>query len=267
MAKRRKTSADTAREQAIKSARQAAQDAKWQKQLAKKIYARQIKEMRPYLKKLKSVDLRKDLTSAQKGYVTRAWKEYQELTLAPHKIFKTKDKKKMQVVRKIANRGSTVKFDVAFVPTINDSAKISVKNNNLVISSRFVEETEIFFDMVALASDPEAELRRVLAANPDCQQFVLMAGKFVWNGGITRGRVIDHIMKQLMRYIPGGEGYEKRGPSSHYLNWAFGLRGYKGKNQSSVDDYLKSYHQSKNDLKKKRKAAKRARGVKYGKKF
>lgn len=267
MPRKPKNSATGAVKQARKSAREAYRNAKAQKRLAAQIYKKQIKEMRPYLKKLKNYDLRKNLTANQKGYVTRAWQEYQELTLAPHKVYKTKNKKKMDTVRKIANRGSRVKFDVAFVPTVKNDAKISIKGDRLIIKSRYVEETEIFFNMRNLAADPAKEIQRVIDANPECQQFVLMAGKFVWNGGIARTRASDNIVRHLMRYIPGGEGYEKRGPNSHYLNWAFGLRGFNGKNQQAVDDYLKTYHSTKDELKKARQSERRKRGVKYGKKF
>lgn len=267
MARKPKSSADAARKQAEKSARLAKADAKAQAKAAKAIYKKQIKEMRPYLKRLKGYDLRKDLAPAQKAYVTRAWHEYQALTLAPHKIFKSKNRKKMDVVRKVANRDATVKFDVAFVPTVNKDAKISVKGDRLIVKSRYVEEIEIMFDMAALAADPEKELRRVLAENPEYSQFVLMAGKFIWNGGISRGRVVERIIPHLMRYIPGGEGYEKRGPNSLFTNWAIGLRGYKGKNQKGVEEYLSAYHRKKNEMKKSRRNERRKRGAKYGQKF
>lgn len=267
MKKTPKDSAKLGLEQARKSAKQAAKDAKFQKQLATKIYKKKAQEMRPYLKKLKGFDLRKELSPHQKAYISRAWDEYQALTLRPHKVYKSKDKKRLDTARKIANRDSTVKFDVAFIPTVNDTARIKVKGDKLIVSSKYVEEAEILFNMKALATDPEKEIKRVLDANPEYDQFVLMAGKFIWNGGISRGRVADRVIPHLMRYIPGGEGYEKRGPNSHFTNWAFGLRGYKGKSQDSVENYLAAYNKAVKARKADAKKARRARGIKYGTKF
>lgn len=267
MAKRRDTSADRARKQAEKSAKLAAKDAKRIKAQAEKIYKAKIKEMRPYLRKLRDMDLRHHLDPHQKAYVTRAWEEYQGLTLRPHKVYRSKNKKKLDVARKVANRDAAIKFDVAFIPTVNDTAKVRIKGDKLIVSSKYVEEAEILFDMRALAADPEKELRRVLAENPEYDQFVLMAGKFIWNGGISRGRVIDRIIPQLMRYVPGGEGYEKRGPNSHFTNWALGLRGYKGKNQESVESYLAAYNKAVKAKKDQARKDRRKRSAKYGKKF
>jgi len=268
MARKPKNSAEGAKQQAIKSARQAAKDAKYQTKLAREIYKKKIKEMRPYLKKLRGYDLRKAITPGQKGYVNKAWVEYQELTLAPHKIFRTRNKKHMDAARKVANRDSKVKFDVAFIPTVSKDAHISVDNKGgVIVTSKYVTEIEARFDMKALAADPAAEIQRVMNLYPEYSQFVLMAGKFIWNGGIERSRVIDRIVPHLMRYIPGGEGYEKRGPNSLFTNWAIGLRGFQGRNQAAVEDYLSAYHRKKNEMKRDRRKARRAQRAKYGKRL
>lgn len=237
------------------------------KKQSKLIHKKQVKEMRPYLSKLRDIDLRKELTSGQKSYVTKAWNEYQALTLRPTKIFRTRNKKKLETVQKASQHVGKVKFDVAFIPTADQHAKVSVKGDKLIISSRFVDEIKIPFNMKALATDPEKEIRRVMDENPEYQQFVLMCGEYIWNGGISRGRVIDRIVPHLMRYIPGGEGYEKRGPNSHFLNWAVGLRGYKAKEQRNIEDYLRAYHRAKDAKKKENNRKRRQRAKEYGKKF
>lgn len=250
-----------------KEAKAAIRAAKYQQHQAKNIYKDKVKEMRPYLKSLREYDLRKELSRGQKSFIEKAWKEYQELTIRPTKVFRTKNKKKLNIAQNIAHRDSKVKFDVAFIPTINDTATIKVKGDKLIVSSKYVEEAEILFNMRALASNPEKEIERLLRENPEYDQFVLMAGKYLWNGGISRGRVIDRITKHLLRYVPGGTGYEKRGPNSHYKNWAFGLIGLKTKQQNGAEEFLRDYHKQANERKSNRKRVRRKRLHQYGKKF
>lgn len=242
-------------------------EAKMAKKNAQKIAKAQIKELRPYLKSLRKIDLRKSISAGQKSYITKAWQEYQALTIRPTKIYRTKDKKRLKMVQNASQHIGKVNFDVAFIPTINASATVKVKGDKIIVSSKYVDEIKILFNMRAMAENPEAELQRVLRENPEYDQFVLMAGEYIWNGGISRGRVIDRILPQLMRYTPGGAGYEKRGPNSHYLNWAIGLRGLKAKRQESVEDYLRDYNKAVKAKKATAKNERRKRAMKYGKKF
>lgn len=241
--------------------------AKWQAKQAKLIYKEKAKEMRPYLKRLRDIDLRKEPTPAQKGYIQKAWNEYRQLTLRPTKVYRSQNKTKLKTVQKITHRDSKVKFDVAFVPTVSENAKIELRGDKLIIKSRYIEEAEIPFNMKALAANPEKELERVIAANPEYTQFVLMAGKYLWNGGIDRQLVKERVLHQLLRYVPGGAGYEKRGPNSHYENWAFGLLGFKAKNQLATEQYLSAYHKKAKEKKQQAKKDRRKRGLKYGTKF
>ena len=72
------------------TAKRARQEAK---RNAEKIYKQHVKELRPFMRKMHNVDLRKKLTSHQKSYITRAYQEFEILTSRPTKIYRTKNRK------------------------------------------------------------------------------------------------------------------------------------------------------------------------------
>lgn len=270
MARKPKTSAQSAVAQARKSAKLATQDAKFQKKLAEKIYKEKLKEMRPYLKKLKQVDLRKSLSPSQKSFISRAWSDYEILTLRPIKIYRTKSKKKLRIAQRASQHTGHTKFDVAFVPTADPKGKIEIKGDSLIVSSQFVDEKKIPFNMLALAADPMREIQRVIDANPEYASFVMMAGEFIYNGPVSRDLMSSKAYEMAMRYAPGGASYEhgkNAGPNHHYLNWFFGMKAFKAKNQKSIEEYTGAFNNAVKRTKMERKKKRRARGIKYGTKF
>lgn len=260
MSRKKKSLLSNEAKAAIKNAEKARQNTKL-------IYKNKVKEMRPYLKGLKTIDLRRNLSSAEKGYVTKAWNEYQDLTLRPTKIFRTKNKKKLKKIQEFSRHSGQVKFDVAFIPTSHKDAKIKIKGDNLIISSKYVDEIPILFNMRNMATDPRKEIERLIAKYPECRQFVLHAGEYLWNGGIATTLFADKVIPLLERYSPGGAGYEKRGPNSYYTNWAFGMNGYISKNQKDIAQYLFEYHNVNKSNKKRRRSVRRQRKLKYGEKY
>ena len=257
---------------AIINARQAAKDAKFQKKLAQKAYKEAAKEMRPYLKRLKQYDLRHNLSSGQKAYIKAAWREYEQLTKRPTKVYRTKNKAKLKIAQRASQHEGKVKFDVAFVPTVSQNARVTVKGDTLIISSKYIDEFKIPFNMVNLASDPAKEIQRVINKYPDIKAFVMMAGEFIFNGPVDRDLAFEKVYNHLMRYAPGGSVYEDKnnklhGPNHHYLNWAFGMQGFKSKNQANINEYSKKYNMTAKGKLKTNKSNQRARARKYGKKF
>lgn len=235
---------------------------------AKEIYKAQIKEMRPYLKKLRKIDLRKNIGSGEKSYVTKAWKEYQELTSRPFKIYRSKSKTKINIAQAYSRHDNkAAKFDVAFVPTADPKAKLKFKKDRLEVKSKYVTETVLFFDLKNLAENTSAEINRVLNKNKDAKQFIIMAGKYLYNGGLARSLVEGRVSEMMSRYSPGGAGYEKRGENSRWQNWLFGLVAFEATNQSSINEYRQAYHKASNAVKKAKRNVRRARGRKYGEKF
>ena len=79
--------------------------------------------------------------------------------------------------------------------------------------------------------------------------------------------VVLRVLQQLMRYAPGGEGSEKRGPNSFYGNWAFGLKGFKAKDQLDIEQYLSAYNKASKGKRVDARKIRRKRGNTYGTKF
>jgi len=265
MARRGKNTANAAARQAVKVAEKQAKLIKKQAQLIAK---EQIKEMRPYLKKLRKVDLRSDISAAQRSYINKAWREYTELTTRPFKVYRTKNKKRLKIAQEFSRheKGKPV-FDVAFVPTADPHAKIKFKGDRAIIQSKYVTETILFFDVKQLAIDPIGEIQRTLARNPDAKQFIIMAGKYLYNGGLARSLVENKVVNLMSQYSPGGAMYEKRGPNSHFQNWLFGLVAFEAKNQVSIDEYRRAYAKSSEGAKAAKRSGRRKRARTYGQKF
>lgn len=251
-----------------KEAKVAIKNAKYQQKLAQKIYKEKIKEMRPYMKALRSIDLRHDITAAQKSFISRAWNEYQELTARPVKVFRTKNKKHLALAQAYSrHEKGKPKFDVAFIPTADPKAKLTFKNDRMTLKSKYVTETTLFFDLKKLAIDPSAEIKRTMDKNKDAKQFIIMAGKYLYNGGLARSLVSDEVMNLMARYSDGGAGLQKRGDNSRWENWLFGLVAFESANQASINQYRLAYRDAKNKKLSERKNLKRKRGYKYGEKF
>lgn len=252
---------------ARKAAREAARQAKQQEKIAQKIFKQQVKEMRPFLRELKKLDLRHKPTSSQKGRVTKAWKDYQALTTRPTKVYKPKDKKRLKLAQAYGHRekGRT-KFDVAFIPVADPNAKLRFKKDRVEIRSKYVTETVLYFNMRNLTENSKGEIARVLNKDKKAKQFVILAGDYLYNGGLARSLVEGRILELMARYSPGGTEYKSSG-NNHYKNWLFGLMAYEATNQDSINDYRKTYNSKARDIKKEKGRARKRNLYKYGKKF
>lgn len=274
MSKRKNNTSLKRAKQAVTLAQKNARAIKKQAEIIAK---EKVKELRPYLKAAKSIDLRRNLTRKEKNLINKAWIDYQELTSRPVKIFRSKNKKNMKVAKAFSRQElekGDVKFDVAFVPVADPKAKLSFKNNQLRIRSRYVNVQSIFFDMKNLMKNPIEEINRAINSHPNAKQFKIMAGKHLFNGGLVRSLVQSRVLNLMERYKPGGERYGKEqgsdtisGKDNHYKNWLLGLEIYEAENQEIVENYLLKHEQERQRKLRERKNTKKKRHYRYGKKF
>lgn len=229
-----------------------------QSRIRQKELRRKVQEMRPFMRKLKDLDLRKKLSPSQIGYINRAFTEYQELTTRPVKIFRSPNKKHLEKAQAYARHAKGApKFDVAFVPVADPSAKIQFKGNRMRVVSRYVTEEVIFFDLLAMAENPHAEIARAIAENPDAQQFVIIAGKYLFNGGIKRSILADEVMNLMMQYNDPDDNH-------FWGNWLFGLVSAEYQNQKEFDLYRREYKGKLDEIKRQKAAMRRAWAQKFG---
>lgn len=241
-------------------AKAAAANAKAARKRANELYKKHIKEMRPYLKRLRRIDLRKNISAGQKSYITKAYEEYTELTTRPFKVYKTKNKSRLKKAQMIGRHDEgPIKFDVAFVPTADPKARLVFKGNEVFLKTKHVTERYLFFNKAALTADPEREIARQLGRAPEAKQFVVMAGKYLWNGGLARSHVEQKVLNLM-------DAYNNPDANNFYGNWLHGLVSAQYVDQRDVDEYRREYHRQKEAV-KSAKAKQRRKNVRdHGKK-
>ena len=190
------------------------------------------------------------------------------MTIRPVKIVRSKKKDRLREIQTFSGHSKKIKFDVAFVPTATKDAKITIKNGRVIVTSKYVSEVSIPFNLSALVNDPRAELERVIRENPEFTQFIVQVGedgKFLFNGLLQPGTAAMQVMWLIERYSPGGAAY--KGPANHYSRWLYGLKGVKAKSQSEANNYLREYKREALKKKTSAKKARRSEVKKYGRKL
>jgi len=234
--------------------------AKWEKKQAEKLAKIQAKEMRPYLKSMNKIDLRRKLTPSQKGLITRAHNDFMELTARPHKIYRPKSKSKLRKVQNYSNheKGKT-NFDVAFVPTPDPKARVTVNENYLTIVSNGVREKTVFFNQSDLMNNPDKEIARAMRYHNDAKTFIIMAGKYEFNGTLDKVQTPEYIKFFMTKY--GDET-----ANNYYQNWMHGLKAYYYSDITKIQEYQERKRKEKTKMKRQRRN-KRVRNMRtYGRK-
>lgn len=196
------------------------------------------KVLRRYTNYAKHLDLRKGLSPDQVRKIELLFSEYTDLTSRPHKIVRARKKENLNALQDFSQQTRKGIFNVAFVPTADMSARISVKNGIVTIRNKFVTQRFSPFDMVKLATNPEREINRAIKKHPKAKRFIIKTGEYYYNGPMPENKVTDKLLEFMQRYSPGGAGYERRGENSHYKNWMIGLETYEYANQDDLDDYM-----------------------------
>lgn len=196
------------------------------------------KVLRRYTEFANSLDLRKTLTDRQLRKIESAFSEYTDLTSRPHKVVRAKKRGNLKALQEFSQHSGQTKFKVAFVPTADMSARIYVASGKVVIRNKYVTQRFSPFDMVALATDPKAEIARAIKSHPKAKRFIIKTGEYYYNGPMPENKVEQTLLDFMQRYSPGGKGYERRGANSHYQNWMIGLETYEYANQDDLDEYV-----------------------------
>lgn len=211
------------------------------------------KLLRHYTDFARNIDLRKKLTGKQLRKIEDAFSQYTDLTSRPHKIVRARKKENLSALQDFSQHARRFLFNVAFVPTADVDARVSVRNGKVTIRNKYVTQRFSAFDMRALATDPHAEIARAMRQHPNARRFIIKTGEFYYNGPMPENKVRDTLLEFMQRYSPGGKGYERRGENSHYENWMIGLETYEYANQDDLDEYIaKREKQRRNVLREKK---------------
>ena len=196
------------------------------------------KVLRKYADFARDIDLRKELSGKQLRKIEQAFSEYTDLTSRPHKIVRPRKRDNLKALQSFSQHGGETRFKVAFVPTADINARVSVKNGKVVIRNKYVTQRFSAFNMKALAADADKEIDRAIRAHPKAERFIIKTGEFYYNGPMPANKVREKLHEFMQRYSPGGAGYERRGPNSFYGNWMIGLETYEYANQDDLDEYI-----------------------------
>jgi hypothetical protein len=197
-----------------------------------------VKVLRRYAEFPRKIDLRKKLSDKQLRKIENAFSEYTDLTSRPHKVVRARNRNNLKALQSFSQHKGDVRFKVAFVPTADVDARISVQNGKVVIRNKYVTQRFSAFDMRALATDPHTEIARAIKAHPKAKRFIIKTGEFYYNGPMPENKVTSTLLEFMQRYSPGGKGYERRGENSFYQNWMIGLETYEYANQDDLDEYI-----------------------------
>lgn len=219
--------------QAVKAAEA---DARQAKRNAKLLYKEHVKTMRPYLKKLRQLDLRKNISVGQRSFISKAYREFTELTTRPVKIMRFKSKAVKKAAEEFAGQTHGPKFDVVFMPAASPKSKIKIKKTkdgyHLTENYAGIDRTTVLWNIRNLAADPDREIARVLAQT-SADLFIIKVGKYLYNGGLSRSLVPNAVKKLMMAYSdPTANNY--------YGHWLIGLETYEG-NSDNIGEYRQEY--------------------------
>lgn len=211
------------------------------------------KVLRRYTNFARDIDLRKNLSDYQMRKIELLFSEYTDLTSRPHKVVRSRKKENLETLQDFSQHARKGLFNVAFVPTADIDAKISVKRGIVTIRNKFVTQRFSAFNMRALATEPDEEITRAFKRHPNAKRYIIKTGEYHYNGPMPENKTREMLHKFMQRYSPGGAGFEKRGENSHYENWMIGLETYEYANQDDLDEYIiKRENQRKNILREKK---------------
>jgi hypothetical protein len=197
-----------------------------------------VKVLRQYADFARGIDLRKKLSGKQLRKIEDAFSEYTDLTSRPHKVIRARNSNNLKALQAFSQHSGETKFKVAFVPTADIDARVSVRSGKVVIRNKYVIQRFSPFNMRELATNPNAEITRAIKAHPKARRFIIKTGEYYYNGPMPENKVMDTLLEFMQRYSPGGKPYERRGENSHYQNWMIGLETYEYANQDDLDEYV-----------------------------
>lgn len=205
-----------------------------------------MKTIRPFVEW--NVDLRRELTPAQKGKITRYYNELEKLRNRPHVIYRPRSTKAKKAARKYAGGISqTLPGLKAFpIPTNNpDKAKITftgkkgIKVNEAGSTRTFIK----FSDPIALARDPENYVAG-LVKNRNEEFFQIALGLRDSLGTFQKPFVAEAVARIMHQY----------GTAKDFVRGLYAIN--LGK-QETIDEYLTARGKAREDQAKAAKARKR----------
>lgn len=219
-------------------------------------YKKLYKELRPYVDF--KIDLRQNLSKAQKAKITTYARELKRLT--DHKpydvqIYRARDKTKLKKVQELAGQDTKLKgFKVAFVPKTSEYQKIRFnKKGEATIKTQYVDSAFIPLDAEILATDSAIDYVNDLIQGRTEKTFGIQAGDYEISGTFSKTKIAQAVNKLC-------EQYSNADANNYFGNWLGGIFAYSFDNQGNLDSYREAKRSAQ--IKKDRAARKRDKNKK-----
>lgn len=227
-------------------------------------YKLAVKLLRSYVSGLKpsdGYDLRfiDQWTSAMKGRVTRAFKAVDKLRARPHKVVRPRRADHLKRLQEASQHKRKIKgLKVAFVPVADpeEPVKISYRKDAVVVKQRRVGKWYVKFNKKNLLTDPDAEIRRVLAKHP-ARVYNIGAEHYFIRDPLYSIQEVQREVERLQNKY-NDEKYDPDDTNSKFHgNWLDGVIAYNYETPADGRDYRAIRRRYKKGFKKQRKAHKR----------
>lgn len=192
----------------------------------------------------------------KKATLTRYFQEIHRLTFRPYTVYAPRKKSNLRPVQEFSQHTEGhPKLKVAFVPGV-EKTEIRVTDEGQVISKDYrhgVTKKTVKFDKLAIVTDTENEIQRVLDRHPELTDFRIMAGNFEI-GKVYSKRVVPGEIQKLM------SRYNVEEANNYFGNWLHGIIGYQFETVGGFMDFNRQLIAAKQRIKEER--AKLSRKVK-----
>jgi hypothetical protein len=214
-------------------------------------YRKRLKTLRPYVNF--NYDLRKKLSSGAKRKINRYYNAYTRLTDKTRNatVYRPRRKDHLKKAQfKAGHNPALTEFKVAFLPSSpGETPHIRwSKTGDIIVSSDFVSEKYIPFNVHALIADPEKELKRAIKKLGNVQIYNFQAG----DHEITSMSIVDaEAAVYAGMELINDDRYSSE-THHFYGDWMHGIKGYNLKNQRSAVEYNIAKHEKKEKQKKEK---------------
>lgn len=184
------------------------------------------------------IDVRKELTNAQKGMITRYHKQILSQTqFRPTFRYSTRSTRNLKAVKKYTGQeGGFPRLRVAYIPIPNDSGKPAVTVSKsgkvkVVTNSGGAGEIQrvgyLFGEHGSVVTDTANVVKSILKEDAGASDaFRMMCGKNESSSSVTKEFVLEKVQFYLNEYDNADQ-------------WFFGVIGYSFSGQANFSEYLK----------------------------
>lgn len=216
------------------------------------IHAQRLKDIRPFINF--DYDLRKPLTKYQKSRIREYWREIDALTARPYQVYRPRTKAHLKKAQEFAQHEKQLPgLKVAFIPVSNTKKKTKIrftKKGELITENDHVRTRFLEFDPMQLIENPVEHAKAIVAKDPAGKAFSILAGRF---------EIPNTYDRELLPIWVGrfAEKYSNSEANNYFGNWMVGLNSHHFKNQVDLMEYMRDKEKAKQNIKRKRKNARR----------